>query len=421
MEKVIAMKNTMASDHTGWTTALYKKIVLSILSRMKKGELNVTFPNGDVESFGGNDKSIVANIKINNARFFKRIVMFGDIGFGESYVDGDWETDSITNVISWMIMNVENNPAVSGAGSKFSPISLLKVINKAYHKLNINSKRGSKKNISEHYDLNNDFFKLWLDESMTYSSAIFEGDTSDLKDAQIAKYDRLCRQLKIKSTDHVLEIGSGWGGFSIYAAQNYGCKITTTTISEEQYKYAKNLIAEKKLDDKIEILLKDYRELAGSYDKIVSIEMLEAVGHKYLPIYFSKVNDLLKPDGAIGLQVITSHDSNYEKLRKGIDWIQKHIFHGSLLPSIAAINSAVNNTSDLYLHDLKNIGLDYARTLREWRISFNSKLNDVLKLNFSNSFVRKWNYYLSYCEAAFAMRNISVVQMVYTRPNNRNL
>lgn len=421
MEKVIAMQNTTAEERAGWTTAAYKKIVLGILSRMKKGQLNVTFPNGDVETYGGNDKTIVANIKINNSRFFKRIVMFGDIGFGEAYVDGDWDTDSITNVISWMILNVENNPAVTGAGRKFSPISLLKVINKIYHKLNINSKNGSKKNISEHYDLNNDFFKLWLDESMTYSSAIFEGDTTDLKEAQIAKYDRLCRQLNIKSTDHVLEIGSGWGGFSIYAAQNYRCKITTTTISEEQFKYAKNLIAEKKLDDKIEILLKDYRDLTGSYDKIVSIEMLEAVGHEYLPTYFSKVNELLKPDGAIGLQVITSHDSNYKKLRKGIDWIQKHIFPGSLLPSIAAINSAVNKTSNLHLHDLKNIGLDYARTLKEWRISFNSKLNDVLKLNFSNSFIRKWNYYLSYCEAAFAMRNISVVQMIYTRPNNRNL
>jgi cyclopropane-fatty-acyl-phospholipid synthase len=421
MEKVISMKNTLAADRIGWTTAAYKRIVLGILSRMNKGQLNVTFPNGDVETFGGNDKMIVANIKINNTRFFKRIVMFGDIGFGESYVDGDWETDNITDVISWMILNVEYNPAVSGSGSKFSPISLLKIINKAYHKFNINSKSGSKKNISEHYDLNNDFFKLWLDESMTYSSAIFEGDTTDLKQAQIAKYDRLCRQLKIKSTDHVLEIGTGWGGFSVYAAENYGCKITTITISKEQFDYTKNLVSEKNLQNQIDIQLIDYRDISGSYDKIVSIEMLEAVGHEYLPTYFSKVNELLKPDGAIGLQVITSHDSNYEQLRKGIDWIQKHIFPGSLLPSIAAINSAVNKTNNLYMHDLKNIGLDYSRTLKEWRVSFNSKLSDVFKLNFSNSFVRKWNYYLSYCEAAFAMRNISVVQMIYTRPNNRNL
>jgi cyclopropane-fatty-acyl-phospholipid synthase len=421
MEKLISIKNIAETGQINWTAALYKKIVLMILGKMNKGELNVTFPDGEMETFGGKDKSIVANIRIYNPRFFKRIVMFGDIGFGEAYVDGDWDTDSITNVISWMILNAENNPAVSGSSRKFSPISLLKVINRIYHRLNINSKNGSKKNISEHYDLNNDFFKLWLDESMTYSSAIFEGDTTDLKQAQIAKYDRLCRQLKIKSTDHVLEIGTGWGGFSVYAAENYGCRITTITISKEQFDYAKNLIAENNLQNQIDIQLIDYRDISGSYDKIVSIEMLEAVGHEYLPAYFSKVNELLKPDGAIGLQVITSHDSNYEKLRKGIDWIQKHIFPGSLLPSVGAINSAVNKTSDLYLYDLKNIGLDYARTLKEWRTSFNSKLYDVLKLNFNDSFVRKWNYYLSYCEAAFAMRNISVVQMIYTRPNNRYL
>jgi len=421
MEKVISLKNEIAENKNVRPFTFYKKIVLEILTKMKKGQLHVTFPNGEMQSFGGNDHEIVANIRISNSQFFKRIVLYGDIGFGESYVDGDWETDSITNVISWMILNVENNPAVSGSDKKFSPISILKNINRAYHKFNLNTKKGSKKNISEHYDLNNDFFKLWLDESMTYSSAIFEGDSANLRDAQTAKYDRLCRQLKIKSTHHVLEIGTGWGGFSIYAAENYGCRITTITISEEQYHYARNLIVEKNLENRIEVLLKDYREVTGTYDRIVSIEMLEAVGHEYLPKYFSKINELLTPDGAVGLQVITSHDSNYKQLRKGVDWIQKHIFPGSLLPSVGAINSSVNKTGNLYLHDLKNIGLDYARTLREWRSSFNSRLNDIFKLNFDNTFVRKWNYYLSYCEAAFTMRNISVVQIIYTRPNNRNL
>ena len=421
MEKVITINN-YAVERDKWKKySLYENIVLKILTKMNKGELRVTFPDGEVKTFGGTDKSVTANIRIINPRFYKRIVLFGDIGFGEAYVEGDWETDSITNVISWMILNIENNPAVSGGVKKFSPISLLKVLNRAYHKFNMNTKTKSKKNISDHYDLNNDFFKLWLDESMTYSSAIFTDKNEDLYKAQLEKYDRICRELNIKPTDHVLEIGSGWGGFSIYATENYGCRITTTTISEEQYEYARNLIAGKKLDDKIEILLKDYRELSGSYDKIVSIEMLEAVGHEFLPKYFSKVNELLKPDGAIALQVITSHDSNYEQLRKGVDWIQKHVFPGSLLPSVGAINSAVNKTSNLYLHDLKNFGLDYAKTLKIWREKFNSKLDEVFKLNFIDTFVRKWNYYLCYCEAAFVMRNISVVQMVYTRPNNRNL
>ena len=227
--------------------------------------------------------------------------------------------------------------------------------------------------------------------------------------------------LNLKPTDHVLEIGTGWGGFALFAAENYGCKVTTTTISKEQYYHAFHLITEKKLNDKIEVLLRDYRELEGQYDKIVSIEMLEAVGHKFLPVYFSKINSLLKKDGAAALQVITSHDSNYDELRKGVDWIQKHIFPGSLLPSISAINNAVNQTSNLHLHDMKNFGLDYAKTLKVWREKFNGKKAEILNLGFDSTFIRKWNYYLSYCEAAFAMRNIGVVQMIYTRPNNRDL
>ena len=421
MEKAGSIKNIADVYEKETSYSLYKNIVFRILSKMNKGKLHVILPDGEEHTFGGNDGGISANIRINSDRFFRRIVLYGDIGFGESYVGGEWDTDNITNVISWMILNVENNPAISGAGSNISPLNLLKGINRIYHKIRLNSSAGSRKNISEHYDLNNDFFKLWLDESMTYSSGIYTERTKDLNEAQLNKYDRICRELKIKETDHVLEIGTGWGGFAIYAAVNYGCKITTTTISEEQFKYASSFIAEKKLEGRIEILLKDYRELTGQYDKIVSIEMLEAVGHEFLPAYFRKINELLMPDGAVGLQVITSHDSNYKELRKGVDWIQKHIFPGSLLPSIGAINSSVNKSSNLHLHNLENFGLDYARTLKEWRIRFNSKVNDVLKLNFSDNFVRKWNYYLSYCEAAFLMRNISLVQMVYTRPNNRNL
>jgi cyclopropane-fatty-acyl-phospholipid synthase len=421
MEKAGSIKNIADVYEKEKSYSLYKNIVLNILSKMNKGQLHVTLPDGEELTFGGNDRTISAHIKINSPRFFKRIVLYGDIGFGESYVDGDWDTDNITNVISWMILNVENNPAVTGSGNKFSFINILNTFNRAYHKFNLNTYKGSKKNISEHYDLNNDFFKLWLDESMTYSSAVYDSDTVNLHEAQMNKYKRICSELNIKPTDHVLEIGSGWGGFSIYAAENYGCKVTTITISEEQYNYAGSLIAEKKLQDRIQILLKDYRDVTGKFDKIVSIEMLEAVGHEFLPVYFQRINELLKPDGAVGLQVITSHDCNYNRLRKGVDWIQKHIFPGSLLPSVGVINSTINKTSNLQLHNLANFGLDYAKTLNEWRNRFNSELNKVLKLNFSDAFVRKWNYYFSYCEAAFLMRNINVVQMIYTRPNNRNL
>ena len=401
--------------------SLFVKIVLGILQKMSKGTLNVVFPWGEELTFGNGDNTMSANIKITDERFFKKVVLYGDIGFGEAYVDGYWETDSITNVISWMILNVENNPAISGGSRRFSPISLLKYVNKIYHRMNLNSKKGSRKNISSHYDLNNDFFRLWLDESMTYSSAIFKSEQTTLLEGQIEKYDRICRELKIKPSDHVLEIGCGWGGFSAYAAKNYGCSITAVTISKEQYDFAVKRIQDNGLSGQVEVLLKDYRDIEGQFDKVVSIEMIEAVGHEFLPAYFSKIDKLLKKDGAVALQAITSHDSNYRQLRNGVDWIQKHIFPGSLLPSIGIINEVVNKTSNMHLHSLKGFGYDYARTLKEWREKFNLRIDDIMQLKFDTEFVRKWNYYLSYCEAAFKMRNINVVQLVYTRPNNRNL
>lgn len=420
MEKLITAENT-ATAAANRSVSPYQKIVLNILSKMEKGWLTITVPDGTTYHFGNQTESVRATIAVRSNNFFKRVVLFGDIGFGESYVDGEWDTDNITNVISWMILNVENNPAVTGGKKRFSPISLLNFANKMYHTVRENSKSGSRKNISEHYDLNNEFFKLWLDESMTYSSAIFPDSNSTLHEGQIEKYDRICRELNIKDTDHILEIGTGWGGFCTYAAEKYGCKVTTVTISKEQHAYAAELVAKKGLSEKINLLLTDYRDINGRFDKIVSIEMLEAVGHKYLPAYFSKINELLKNDGAAAIQVITSHDSNYERLRKGVDWIQKHIFPGSLLPSVGVMMKTINRTGNLHLHDLKNFGLDYARTLREWREKFHARIDDVRALNFSDPFIRKWNYYLSYCEAAFTMRNISVVQMVLSRPNNRNL
>jgi cyclopropane-fatty-acyl-phospholipid synthase len=226
--------------------------------------------------------------------------------------------------------------------------------------------------------------------------------------------------LSLKPTDHVLEIGTGWGGNAIHIAKNYGCLVTTATISEEQYKLATERIESEKLSDKIKVVLQDYRLLEGQFDKIVSIEMLEAVGHKFLDVYFKKCQELLKKDGILAIQVITCPDSRYDSLRGGVDWIQKHIFPGSLLPSVAAINSAINNTGNLTLVDLKDIGLDYAKTLLLWRTKFNEQLNQVKALGFDEHFVRKWNYYMSYCEAAFEMRNINVMQMVYSRPNNTN-
>lgn len=400
------------------TTAFYKNIVVKLLSKLTIGQMTLTTPEGETYTFGDGKHPQRAFIQVNSPSFYKKSVLYGDIGFGEAYMTNDWESPNVTDVIRWLILNVENSPAMSGSKRRWSPLNFFKFINAWYHKSRPNTLSGSSKNIQEHYDLNNDFFKLWLDPSMTYSSALYANPDMDLEQAQYEKYDRLCRQLKLKASDHVLEIGSGWGGFSVYAAKNYGCKITTLTISQEQYKYARERFEKENLSDKITILLQDYRKTVGRFDKIVSIEMLEAVGHKFLPVYFKKCQELLSKDGMLGLQVIICPDSRYDQFRRGVDWIQKHIFPGSLLPSVAAINTAINKTGDMTLFDLKEMGLNYAQTLATWRDNFNTKLEEVKALGFDDQFIRKWNYYLSYCEAAFETRNINVVQMVYARPNN---
>ena len=412
----------------------YQRVIMDTLAKMTLGCLHLELPDGTNKIIGKPDAKISAKVRIVRDSFFKRCVLFGDIGFGEAFVDGDWDTDDITQVISWFILNIENSPAMSGSRSKKLLVNLLGRYNRMLHLLRPNSLETSRRNISEHYDLGNDFYKLFLDPTMTYSSALFDDGRAvlplcpappprrpTLEEAQIAKYDRLCRQLKLQPSDHVLEIGSGWGGFSLHAAKNYGCKITTVTISAEQFKYARELFQRENLADKIDIKLMDYRLLTGQFDKIVSIEMLEAVGDAYLETYFAKCHEVLKPGGLLALQMITCPDSRYDLLRKNVDWIQKHIFPGSLLLSVHRVNEALRKTGDLFLHDLKDLGLSYAETLKRWRIAMNQNEAAVRAQNFDTRFIRKWNYYFSYCEAAFAMRNITVVQAIYTRPNNPTL
>lgn len=399
-------------------SSFYENAVVNALCKMNKGFLKLTLPSGEQLEIGNEKANISANLQVKDASFFKCVVLYGDIGFGEAYVNGLWETNNITNLIKWIILNIENAPSVSGSKVKSLGLNLFKWLNRIYHNNRSNSITGSQKNIAEHYDLNNDFFATFLDPSMTYSAAYFKTPELTLAQAQDEKYRRLCEQLQLKATDHVLEIGSGWGANAIFMAKNYGCKVTTVTISKEQQKLGQERVAAAGLSDQVEIIIKDYRNIEGQFDKIVSVEMLEAVGHNYLETYFAKCAEVLKPNGIFAFQVITSPDSRYESLRRGVDWIQKHIFPGSLLPSVAVINKAINNTSDLTLVDLKDLGLDYARTLKMWFIEFNHKLNEVKALGFDERFIRKWNYYLNYCEAAFEMRNINVMQMVYTRPNN---
>jgi len=406
-------------------TKIYKKLFVHSLSKMRVGCLKVVDPDGSFVLYGDTSKEYdafnSAHVHVKTYDFYRKCIYFGDIGFAESYLDGDWETENISEVISWFILNVEDSPNLSGTKKSTLRLRLFNFVNRLYHLKRANTVTGSKKNIVEHYDLGNDFYKLFLDSTMTYSSAYFKSQKESLEDAQIQKYDALCQKIKLDSSHHLLEIGSGWGGFSTFAAAKYGCKITTITISDEQYKFAKELIEKKGLSNKIEIRLCDYRHITGTYDRIVSIEMLEAVGHKYFETYFAKCSEVLKKDGVIGLQVITCPDSRYNEFRSGIDFIQKYIFPGSLLPSIGRLNEAINRSSNLFLFDLEDLGLNYAKTLKLWLDRFDKNIGLVRDMGFGEKFIRTWRYYLSYCNAAFKMRNISVVQAIYTRPNNTNI
>src|SRR5580704_3526825 len=266
--------------------SFYEKAILGLLSNMQSGALMLTMPDGELIRIGRADAGFTATIRVNNPSFFRDCLLYGDIGFGESFVAGHWETENITNVLRWFLLNIENAPSVTGSNIKNFSLNFLKFINRLTHSRRKNSISGSKKNIAAHYDLSNEFFSAFLDPTMTYSSAYFLDDRMSLQEAQFAKYDRLCRQLNLQPTDHVLEIGSGWGGNAIYMAKNYGCRVTSITISEEQYKFAREKVEEEKLADKIEIILQDYRSMDGLYDKIVSVEMIEAVGGNFLETYF---------------------------------------------------------------------------------------------------------------------------------------
>ena len=279
-----------------------------------------------------------------------------------------------------------------------------------------NTLKGSRRNIAAHYDLGNDLFELFLDKTMMYSCGIFHHDKATLQEASEAKLDRICQKLQLKPTDHVLEIGSGWGGFAIYAASRYGCRITTTTISKEQHGYAGQRIREAGLENRVTLLFDDYRELEGSYDKLVSIEMIEAVGHQHFDTYFKKCTDLLKPDGMMLLQSITIADQRYTAAKKSIDYIQRFIFPGGCLPSVAALSDAVARKTDMRIFHMEDIGPHYATTLRLWRERFFANIEKIKQLGYPKSFIRMWHYYLCYCEGGFRQQSIGTVQLLLTKP-----
>lgn len=417
-------------------SSFYQAAVLRAFAEMPRGHLHLELPSGHTHDFGNPSFSALpertsalpfplsasATIRVRRAAFFKKCVLGGDIGFAESFIDGDWETPDLASLIAWFIQNLEHAPTLSGSRRRQSPaLNILRLVNRLGHLLRPNSRATARRNISAHYDLSNDFFGLFLDPSMMYSSALWTTPELSLAEAQREKNDALCRSLRLQPTDRVLEIGTGWGGWSLHAAKNYGCHVTTVTISQEQYDHARRRVIHAGLGDRVEVRLQDYREITGTFDKLVSIEMLEAVGHAYHETYFATCSRLLKPAGLLALQFITCPDSRYKELRRGVDFIQKHIFPGSLLLSLNRVNDLLAKTGGFTLHAMNDFGRDYGRTLRLWHDAFLAKLPQVRALGFDDRFIRKWSYYLAYCEAAFAMRNISVVHTLHTRPNNLSL
>jgi cyclopropane-fatty-acyl-phospholipid synthase len=391
---------------------LSRKLFFALIKDFKIGKLTLVEKNQQYQ-FGQLSKmgSSQATIHVHHPRFYTSTVFGGSIGSAEAYMAGLWSTSHLTDVIRLVILNQQMMEKMDKGWSWLSD-----PVHRLYHYFRRNTLKGSKENIVVHYDLGNDFYRLFLDKTLTYSCGIFENENSTLEDASIAKYDRICRKLQLCPEDHVIEIGSGWGGFSIHAAKNYGCRVTTTTISDEQYDLAEKRIAASGLSHRIRLLRKDYRHLGGKFDKLVSIEMIEAVGHHYLDSFFQICSRLLKANGMMILQAITIVDQMFDAHKRSVDFSKRYIFPGSCIPSIHAMMCSISRKTDLKLFHLEDITPHYVRTLAEWRKRFFDRIDDVRAMGFSETFIRMWEYYLCYCEGGFAERYIGDVQMLLTKP-----
>ena len=399
---------------------LWNKFGDNFFSKIKIGTLEVIYKDGTIKLYGEKKVEEKITLEIYNNRFFTRVMLYGDIGFSESYIDEDFETSNLTKLIELALLNSKYLGTTS-ENEKNKLINLMPIFNKIKHSLRKNSKTNSRKNISAHYDLSNDFYKLMLDETMMYSSAVFSHKNEDLYEAQKNKLEKLSSKLNLKEGSKVLEIGSGWGAMALHLANDKGCDVTTVTLSVEQKKLCEDRFKEHSVEDKIDILLKDYRDLNGKFDAIIAVEMFEAVGKEYFHIFFKKCQELLKPNGVLVLQVITMPDQRYKDYSKGTDFIQKYIFPGGHLPSISKILEVTSKHTRLNLNHLEEFTEDYAKTLNIWHENFEKKLEEVKILGFDNYFIRMWKMYLNYCEAAFLTRNINLHQLVFTRDQNIDL
>lgn len=400
----------MTSSRNG----LSKWIVTRTLEHLPEGCLEVACQDG-TRRFGTPGSAPAARISVRAERLFRRVLTGSDIGLGESYVDGDW---SSPDLVAFLRLAIRNLALFEDRNRLFTTLGRWRDL--LGHRRRANTRAGSRANIHAHYDIGNDFYRLFLDPSMAYSCAIYRSAGDTLEQAQFEKFDRICRKLRLGPADHVLEIGTGWGGFAAHAATRYGCCVTTTTISAEQYAAAAALFARMKLGpDRVRLLHEDYRDLRGRYDKLVSIEMFEAVGHRHYSTFFGQCDRLLAPDGTMALQTITVPDRRFRRYLATPDWIQKYIFPGGELASVSAILDTLARDTHLSLHHAEDIGAHYAHTLRAWRQRFLGRLDEVRALGFDDRFIRTWDYYLASCEAAFAERLVGNVQLVLSKAMNR--
>jgi cyclopropane-fatty-acyl-phospholipid synthase len=391
----------------------FRKGIIKLLENLEDAHLVITDPLGTA-SFGDPDSELHVSLQILDASTYTDLAAGGAVAAAESYIQGKWITSDLTGFLRVFVRNRKIMLTLDGGLT-----NLLKPLRRLLHWTRRNSIKTSKKNILAHYDLGEDLFKTFLDPTLTYSSTIYEHSNSTLEESALYKLELICQKLQLTPDDHVVEIGTGWGGFAIYAAKNYGCRVTTTTISSNQHAVTARLIREAGLEDKITLLDKDYRLVEGKYDKLVSVEMIEAVGLAYLNTFFGKCSSLLKPDGRMLLQSITIADRHHERAARSVDFIQKYIFPGGALPSMGAIMNSVSGETDLQVTGLHDIGLHYAHTLKDWRGRFFEQLPQVRQLGYPDEFIRMWDYYLCYCESGFLERSISTMQLVFDKPECR--
>ena len=409
-----SLKARPAAQSIGGVNRFLRDQLHARLSSLRGGQIVMQDADGTIVLGDASAPGCVrANLRVHHPDFYSQVASNGSLGAGEAYMDGAWDSDDLVALVRLLVRNRDLLDGVETGIARIGGLAM-----KAWHALRRNTRSGSRRNISAHYDLGNEFFSLFLDASMMYSSAMFvDGDS--LEQASQRKLDRICQKLDLRPRDHLVEIGTGWGGMALHAAREFGCRVTTTTISREQHELASKRIQDAGLGDRVTLLLEDYRDLQGEYDKLVSVEMIEAIGHQYLGTYFEKCASLLRPDGIALVQAITIEDDRYQQALDSVDFIKRHVFPGSFIPCVSAMVDAAARAGKLRLVNLEDFGESYAITLNHWRARFLAQLDQVRGQGYDERFLRMWEFYLCYCEGGFLERSISDVQLLFARGGNR--